>query len=101
MAPPKKSKKSKKGSKKLKECKRASVVPIEPKATETDWWDSFWHKNSSAPGFFFLTWVCSLMGENPFFFFLSAFCLTMSSKGDIVNSLCSIMIFIILLSCSC
>ncbi|BFG43111.1 hypothetical protein CerSpe_293850 [Prunus speciosa] len=44
MAPPKKSKKSKK-DRKLK--KNLSLVPVEPKAADSDWWDSFWHKNSS------------------------------------------------------
>lgn len=50
MAPPKKSKKSKRDPKKLKKRKIVSVVPVEPKAMESDWWDSFWHKNSSTPG---------------------------------------------------
>lgn len=52
MAPPKKSKKSKKDGK-LKKCKSGSVVPVEPAAPDSEWWDSFWHKNSSIPGFFF------------------------------------------------
>ncbi|RVX20907.1 Protein antagonist of like heterochromatin 1 [Vitis vinifera] len=50
MAPPKKSKKAKRESKKSKKCKSMSVVPIEPRATESDWWDSFWQKNSPIPG---------------------------------------------------
>lgn len=53
MAPPKKSKKAKRESKKSKKCKSMSVVPIEPRATESDWWDSFWQKNSPIPGFIF------------------------------------------------
>ncbi|XP_021612739.1 protein ANTAGONIST OF LIKE HETEROCHROMATIN PROTEIN 1 [Manihot esculenta] len=53
MAPPKKLKKSKKTSKKLKKkqknkSKSVSVAPIDPKATDSDWWDSFWRKNSSS-----------------------------------------------------
>ncbi|KDP21415.1 hypothetical protein JCGZ_21886 [Jatropha curcas] len=53
MAPPKKSKKSKKISKKLKKKQKiknkgAAVAPIDPKATDSDWWDSFWRKNSSS-----------------------------------------------------
>lgn len=27
------------------------VVPVEPKTNEVDWWESFWHKNSTAPGY--------------------------------------------------
>ncbi|XP_059660464.1 protein ANTAGONIST OF LIKE HETEROCHROMATIN PROTEIN 1 [Cornus florida] len=50
MAPPKKSKKTKRDSKKLKKNRSASVVPTENKATESDWWDSFWQKNSISPG---------------------------------------------------
>ncbi|KAJ0052228.1 hypothetical protein Pint_03265 [Pistacia integerrima] len=52
MAPPKKSKskKTKKNSKKLKKNKSSSGVPTEPKSTDSDWWDSFWAKNSSTPG---------------------------------------------------
>ncbi|GAB2282336.1 Basic amino-acid permease [Dionaea muscipula] len=46
MAPPKKSKKD---LKKLKKKKNVNVVPIEPRAVESDWWDTFWHKNSSCP----------------------------------------------------
>ncbi|KAK9945253.1 hypothetical protein M0R45_010778 [Rubus argutus] len=49
MAPPKKSKKSKKDGK-LKKCKSGSVVPVEPAAPDSEWWDTFWHKNSSIPG---------------------------------------------------
>ncbi|XP_028797791.1 protein ANTAGONIST OF LIKE HETEROCHROMATIN PROTEIN 1 [Neltuma alba] len=51
MAPLKKSKKIKRGTKKLNKCRQLSVVPIEPRTSETDWWDSFWHKNSTAPGY--------------------------------------------------
>ncbi|KAI4349477.1 hypothetical protein L6164_010061 [Bauhinia variegata] len=51
MAPIKKSKKSKRGNKKLKISKQVSVVPVEPKAVDTDWWDCFWQKNSVAPGY--------------------------------------------------
>lgn len=51
MAPPKKSKKTKKAkSKKLKKCNNTSLVPIELRATDSDWWDSFWQKNASIPG---------------------------------------------------
>lgn len=46
----KKSKKAKKGSKNSKKCKRISVVPVELKATESDWWDTFWQKHSTIPG---------------------------------------------------
>lgn len=53
MAPPKKTKKSKRESKKSKKCRSMSVVPIEPRVTESDWWDSFWQKNSPIPGFIF------------------------------------------------
>ncbi|KAK7285307.1 hypothetical protein RJT34_20074 [Clitoria ternatea] len=53
MAPfQKKSKKTKKKkTKKFKKHKQVSLVPVEPKTSETDWWDSFWHKNSTAPGY--------------------------------------------------
>ncbi|XP_054806901.1 protein ANTAGONIST OF LIKE HETEROCHROMATIN PROTEIN 1 [Prosopis cineraria] len=51
MAPLKKSKKIKRGTKKLKKRRQLSVVPIEPRTSETDWWNSFWHKNSTAPGY--------------------------------------------------
>ncbi|KAF3960484.1 hypothetical protein CMV_014810 [Castanea mollissima] len=53
MAPHKKSKKSKRELKKLKKRKSISTVvpPVEPKPTESDWWDTFWRKNSSStPG---------------------------------------------------
>ncbi|BFG43007.1 hypothetical protein CerSpe_292810 [Prunus speciosa] len=40
MAPPKKSKKSKK-DRKLK--KNLRLVPVEPKAADSDWWDSFFN----------------------------------------------------------
>nr|GMD25078.1 putative nuclease HARBI1 isoform X1 [Ipomoea batatas] len=59
MAPPKKSKKLKKDAKKLKKRKIKnksksgkiiSTVPVDNKAVDSDWWDSFWHKNSSSPG---------------------------------------------------
>ncbi|XP_062085506.1 protein ANTAGONIST OF LIKE HETEROCHROMATIN PROTEIN 1 [Humulus lupulus] len=45
MAPPKKSKKSK------KESRKANKSPTEPKPIDSDWWDCFWHKNSSTPGY--------------------------------------------------
>ncbi|KAA8550831.1 hypothetical protein F0562_002515 [Nyssa sinensis] len=49
MAP--KSKKGKRDSKKLKNLKKSvSVIPIENKAAESDWWDSFWQKNSPTTG---------------------------------------------------
>ncbi|XP_027349958.1 protein ANTAGONIST OF LIKE HETEROCHROMATIN PROTEIN 1 [Abrus precatorius] len=52
MAPfQKKSKKTKKKTKKFKKHKQVSLVPVEPRTSETDWWDSFWHKNSTAPGY--------------------------------------------------
>ncbi|XP_022771141.1 protein ANTAGONIST OF LIKE HETEROCHROMATIN PROTEIN 1-like [Durio zibethinus] len=50
MVPTKKSKKTKKSSKKLKKNKSVSMVPVEPRVTEPDWWVSFWHKNSTTPG---------------------------------------------------
>lgn len=44
-------KKTKKESKKLKKRIPSTVeVPTENKAIETDWWDSFWEKNSPTPG---------------------------------------------------
>ncbi|KAM6541287.1 hypothetical protein CsatB_005734 [Cannabis sativa] len=45
MAPPKKSKKSK------KESRKANNSPNEPKPIDSDWWDCFWQKNSSTPGY--------------------------------------------------
>ncbi|GAB2234587.1 hypothetical protein Droror1_Dr00003843 [Drosera rotundifolia] len=46
MAP---ARKPKKDSKKKKTKKVVNVVvPIEPRAVESDWWDTFWHKNSSS-----------------------------------------------------
>ncbi|BFG43110.1 hypothetical protein CerSpe_293840 [Prunus speciosa] len=45
MAPPKKSKNSKK-DRKLK--KNLSLVPIEPKAADSDWWDSFFNPSYEA-----------------------------------------------------
>lgn len=57
MAPPKKtkskskSKKAKRSQYKSKACERSvNVVSTEPKGVESDWWDCFWHRNSSAPG---------------------------------------------------
>ncbi|KAM7501372.1 hypothetical protein LguiB_000276 [Lonicera macranthoides] len=47
--PPKKRKKDS-NSKKLKKNKTASVVPVESKAVDSDWWDCFWEKNSPYPG---------------------------------------------------
>lgn len=82
MAPAKKSKKTKKSSKKLKKNKSVSMVPVEPRVTEPDWWDSFWHRNSTTPGlpissneeegfkFFFrvarktFDYICSLVRED-------------------------------------
>ncbi|KAF8388083.1 hypothetical protein HHK36_026749 [Tetracentron sinense] len=46
----KKSKKTKKKSKDSKKCRRMRIVSLEPKAIESDWWDSFWQKNSTTPG---------------------------------------------------
>ncbi|GMN48842.1 hypothetical protein TIFTF001_018015 [Ficus carica] len=46
MAPPKKSKKSKKESRKLKKCRSISTVPVQPNAIDSEWWDSFRHRNS-------------------------------------------------------
>ncbi|KAJ6336034.1 hypothetical protein OIU78_012605 [Salix suchowensis] len=68
MAPPIKSKKSKKVSKKKlkkKKLKNKNItsVPIDPSAIDSDWWDTFWLKNSSSPGsldFFFLFSICSV-----------------------------------------
>ncbi|KAL1312178.1 hypothetical protein HN51_038781 [Arachis hypogaea] len=57
MAPlQKKSSKTKRKKKKTKKFKKRSskeitLVPVEPRTGETDWWDSFWHKNSTAPGY--------------------------------------------------
>ncbi|CAL2280641.1 unnamed protein product [Prunus armeniaca] len=45
MASPKKSKKSKK-DRKLK--KNLSLVPVEPKAADSDWWDSFFNPSASS-----------------------------------------------------
>ncbi|XP_022960391.1 protein ANTAGONIST OF LIKE HETEROCHROMATIN PROTEIN 1 isoform X2 [Cucurbita moschata] len=82
MAPTKKSKKRKRDSKKLKKCKNLSVVPMEPRAAEPDWWEIFWHKNCSTSGssgpndeaevfkYFFRTskrtfdYICSLVRED-------------------------------------
>lgn len=50
MAPFQKKSKTKKKTKKFKKHKQVSMVPIEPRTSETDWWDSFWHKNSTVPG---------------------------------------------------
>lgn len=53
MAPSQKKskKKTKKKNKKFKKRKQVTLVPVEPRTSETDWWDSFWHKNSTAPGY--------------------------------------------------
>ncbi|KAF3436260.1 hypothetical protein FNV43_RR23352 [Rhamnella rubrinervis] len=50
MAPPKKSKKHKKEPRNLNKCKSVSGVPLGPKAVDSDWWDSFWQKNSTVSG---------------------------------------------------
>ncbi|KAK9160962.1 hypothetical protein Syun_007303 [Stephania yunnanensis] len=50
MAPAKKSKKTKKKLKDQRKCKSVSIVSLEPKPLESDWWDSFWQKNSSTCG---------------------------------------------------
>lgn len=52
MAPPKKSKskKTKKVTKKLKKSKSTSAAPKDPNSSDSDWWPSFWAKNSSTPG---------------------------------------------------
>jgi len=50
MAPFQKKSKTKKKTKKFKKHKQVSLVPVEPRTSETDWWDSFWHKNSTTPG---------------------------------------------------
>jgi len=42
MAPIQKKKKTKN--------KHKQVSLVEPKINEVDWWESFWHKNSTAPG---------------------------------------------------
>lgn len=51
MAPFQKKSKTKKKTKKFKKHKHVSLVPVEPRTSETDWWDSFWHKNSTSPGY--------------------------------------------------
>lgn len=50
MPPLKKTKKPKRDSKKLKKRRSVRTVPTESKATESDWWDSFWHNNSPISG---------------------------------------------------
>ncbi|KAK4789285.1 hypothetical protein SAY86_020604 [Trapa natans] len=51
MAPGKKPKRSgKKDPKKLKKRKSISVAPVDPRAVDTEWWDIFWHRNSSSSG---------------------------------------------------
>lgn len=56
MAPHKKSKKRKRELKKLKKRKiESSTVPVEPKAIESYWWETFWQKNSSTAGFILLS----------------------------------------------
>ncbi|GKU86523.1 hypothetical protein SLEP1_g1035 [Rubroshorea leprosula] len=82
VAPSKQLKKTKRTSKKLKKPKSISVVPSEPRTIELDWWDSFWHKNSTTPGlsipsneeegfkYFFrvskktFSYICSLVRED-------------------------------------
>lgn len=44
MAPPKKKSKEPKKVKSIS----MNIIPLEVKATESDWWDSFWHKNSNS-----------------------------------------------------
>lgn len=53
MAPPKKSKKTKRRSKDSAKCSSRSSLSLdpksaEPKAPDTDWWHSFWQKNSNS-----------------------------------------------------
>ncbi|CAN0898179.1 Protein ANTAGONIST OF LIKE HETEROCHROMATIN PROTEIN 1 [Linum grandiflorum] len=56
--PPKNQKKSKKATKKLKKKKKKMKVkirssssgPVDPTAVDSEWWNNFWHKNSSLPG---------------------------------------------------
>lgn len=45
-------KKTKKDPKKVKKstASGSTVVPVEIKPVDSDWWDVFWQKNSSAPG---------------------------------------------------
>ncbi|PKI57213.1 protein ANTAGONIST OF LIKE HETEROCHROMATIN PROTEIN 1 isoform X2 [Punica granatum] len=59
MAPGKKSKRSsssnrrrgRKDSKRLKKRRSIAVAPVDPRAVDTEWWDIFWRRNSSAaPG---------------------------------------------------
>lgn len=47
-------KKAKKDSKKVKKstATTSTVVPVENKPIDSDWWDVFWQKNSSTPGTF-------------------------------------------------
>ncbi|CAM8966006.1 unnamed protein product [Rhodiola kirilowii] len=74
-------KKSKKICKDSKKRKISNAVPVDPTAVDTEWWDSFWEKNSSAVGlrssddeegfrhFFRVSkstfdYICSLVREN-------------------------------------
>lgn len=48
---PKKAKKDVKKAKKSTASGR-TVVPVDTKLIDSDWWDVFWEKNSSTPGNF-------------------------------------------------
>lgn len=46
----KKFKKMKNKNKKKKKSKTVSTVPIDNRAIDSEWWDVFWHKNSTTLG---------------------------------------------------
>uniref|UniRef100_A0A7N0SY71 Uncharacterized protein n=1 Tax=Kalanchoe fedtschenkoi TaxID=63787 RepID=A0A7N0SY71_KALFE len=52
MPPFKSSKKISKDLKKLKKRKVSNAAPVDPTAVDTEWWESFWDKNSPAVGTF-------------------------------------------------
>ncbi|XP_071724241.1 protein ANTAGONIST OF LIKE HETEROCHROMATIN PROTEIN 1 [Rutidosis leptorrhynchoides] len=77
----KKKKNKKNASNKLKKkTKTVNSVPLDPKNSDSEWWDTFWHKNSSNPGspedkdegfrYFFrvsketFEYICSLVRED-------------------------------------
>lgn len=83
MAPPEKLKRvKKKAAKKLKNSRSLIAVPLDPRAIDSDWWDSFWRRNSTSPGlsipsdeeegfkYFFrvskqtFSYICSLVRED-------------------------------------
>lgn len=96
MAPLKKSKKDSNKLKKIKaknkKNKSINIVPVENKGTECDWWDSFWHKNSSTPGpsllkFPFFNYIFANRIVFPIPFDLLKLCKTLlkTSIGVLVN----------------